>query len=116
MIIRGLLPGHMIGAFESKRAGKRYKGEFVECPECGGQMHRDAKLCWECHIKQLGQVKPIAQDRRERFDLALSAGWTLEDIYGYDPEEPYDPNKDKLPTREQIMARLIKGWWANGNQ
>lgn len=107
MIIRGLPPGHMIGAHEPKRNYKRYPGSFVECPSCGGQMRRMAKLCHDCHVDQNGTFDPIeradVQDRRERFDLALAAGWTLEDIYGYDPNEVYNPQKDKLPTREQII-------------
>lgn len=109
MIIRGLTPGNMVGG--SSR--QRYKSEYGECPECGGGMRKGARRCHECHVKQAETVGSVAQDRRERFDLALAAGWTLEDIYGYDPDEPYDPNRDKLPTMEEIVARLIKQWWVH---
>ena len=75
-------------------------------------MRRDAKLCKVCHDKQKTKPSGVSKERRERFELALQAGWTLEDIFGYDPDEEYDPDKDKLPTMNEIVARLIKNWWA----
>jgi len=84
-------------------------------------MHKTAKLCHECHVKQNGTYAPIVdraeqRERQERLDLALTAGWTLEDIFGFDPDEEYDPSRDKLPTREQIVKRMIKNWFMEGDK
>ena len=94
---------------------QRYDSEFDECPECGERMHKSAKLCQACHVKQPRTIKSVDQERRERFDLALAAGWTLDDIFGFDPDEEYDPSRDKLPTREQIVKRMIKNWFKEGD-
>lgn len=116
--MRGLTPGNMIGEYEPKREHTRYDGDFQECPGCGGQMHKTAKLCHDCHVKQNGTFDRIVdrterQERQERFDMALVAGWTVEELYGgeYDPG---NPQKDKLPTREEIVARMIKNWFKGG--
>jgi len=108
MGIIGHKPGYMIGAFEPQHT-RRSKGEFKTCPGCGGRMHHSAQLCHECRAKNNGTYDPIeredAADRRARFDAALAAGWTLEELYSYDGE--YTPGMDKLPTWEQIAARDI---------
>ena len=115
-MIRGLPPGYMIGAYEPKREPTWHEADFVECPSCGGRMHKNAQLCHNCHVDQNGTFDPIVdraerQERQERFDLALAAGWTLGEIYGgkYDPN---NPQKDKLPTRTEIVKRMIKNWRA----
>lgn len=112
-MITGHTPGHMIGGFEPKR-DRRYPGEFSTCPECGGQMHHQAKLCQVCYMKAKTKGRQVSKERRERFEMALRAGWTLEDIYGYDSSEEYDPTKDKLPTREEIVKRMISNWYKGG--
>ena len=92
-----------------QRPRSLYPGEVDECPECGGQKMRKAKVCKKCHTLQVAERR-VDPDRRERFELALLAGWTLEDIYGFDPSEEYDPERDKLPSRREIVARMIKNW------
>ena len=79
-------------------------------------MHRNAQLCHNCHVDQNGTWDPITdraerQERQERFDLALAAGWTLAELYGgtFDPNEP---KGDKLPSRTEIVKRMIKNWRA----
>ena len=113
--MRGLLPGYMVGEYAPKRKHQRYDGDFQECPLCGGQMHYSASLCHDCHVKQNGTFDRVVdrkeqRERQERFDLALQAGWKLEELYGgtFDPNEP---KKDKLPTRQEIVNRMIENWW-----
>ena len=110
MIIHGATPGNMIGAFEPERR-RRYDSEFSTCPECGSRMHHTAKLCKTCHYREMSKPKGVSQERRERFDMALAAGWTLEELYKYDLEGEYDPTRDKLPSRQEIVDRMITNWW-----
>ena len=104
MIIHGATPGNMIGAFEPERR-RRYDSEFSTCPECGSRMHHTAKLCKTCHYKAKTKGLQVSKKRQIRFDAALALGWTLGDIYGFDSSEEYDPEKDKLPSWEEIVAR-----------
>lgn len=89
----------------------RHESEFSERPSCGGRMHRSSSLCRKCHYEQAREVQPVDKDRRERFELALGAGWTVEELYGNG--EKYDPDKakDRLPSRQAIVNRMIENWF-----
>ena len=107
--------GDMISPFDTKSRRNTYKGQYATCPRCGAQMRATAKLCYQCHLAEKRAVDPLVieerQERQERFDLALLAGWMLEELYG-GTFDPGNPQEDKLPTMNEIMGRLIKNWWA----
>ena len=116
MGIRGLLPGYMVG---DHAPAQRHESEFRECPSCGGRMHRSASLCKACHYEHAAKGREVSKGRRRRFDAALALGWTLEDIYSFDSSEEYDPEKDKLPSWGEIIARdpgaYIRWWYKRGD-
>jgi len=110
MSIRGLTPGYMIG---ERGPRKRWASEFTECPACGGRMHRTAELCQDCHEEHANTFGPIdlesKKERDERFRLAEQAGWTVQELLEL-------ARQDKLPTREQIVKRMINNWFKEGDK
>jgi len=114
-VSHGLIQARSMGDFAiDARDGYRV------CPRCGGLKSLQGDVCQRCKRQETAAQKAeqeeaerlrIRRERAPRFEAALRAGWTLEELY----REREGPDDDPLPTWEQILARapdvVIRQWW-----
>ena len=98
------------------------RGGFDVCPQCGGLKSKRGEKCKTCQrIDAAAEQERVAQaeririrrERQPRYEAALAAGWTPEDLTPRRDEDNYDV--DPLPTWEEILQRnpkiVIERWW-----
>ena len=76
------------------------------CPSCGGIKNNSARTCISCSPRRKVRRSGDARDRHHRWNAALLAGWTHEELVGMRPD---------VPTWDKIIERcpevVIKTWW-----
>ena len=98
------------------------RGGFDVCPQCHNLKSKRGKKCKDCQIKDAAAEQErvaqaerirIRRERQPRYEAALAAGWTPEELTPRRDEDNYDV--DPLPTWEEILQRnpkiVIERWW-----
>ena len=87
------------------------KGATEICPTCGTLKSVHGGQCRSCQRKETAarieseataERLRIRRERQPRFEAALAAGWTLEELYRYHD----GPDDDPVPTMDEIRERL----------
>ena len=105
--------------------GEAAPSETFTCAHCGIVKSEKGDLCQACQRRatatkreQRAQERRLEtrRERQPRFEAALAAGWTLEELC---PKRRWVEGKgckDPLPTWDEIAERapkvVIKWWWA----